>query len=452
MNLLVITDKSDRYEKLDKALSSKGYVLFFVTKGENFYSIIRKKNIRILILEMPENDPKNFSLLEEVKYFDPLLEIILIGSEVPPQIILDSIKFGATDYLPQPPEAKILLPILEKIKAKMTLRKETHRLEKELTEKFIFEGMVGKSLHMLEVFSLIEKVAKYPSSVLIVGETGTGKEMVAKAIHSMSPRKNQKFIACNCTAIPETLFESELFGYVRGAFTGADKSKNGLLKEANNGIVFLDEISEIPYATQAKLLRVLEERQFRPLGSTESVKIDVQIISATGKNLRERIELGAFREDLFHRINVIEIKLPPLRERREDIPLLFRNFLLKYNQKFSKRVAGISQRAQKVLLNYRWPGNVRELENLIERAVMLCQENFIDIKDLPEPFLKSMYKEAEAVSIPYPYAHLSLDEIEKKHIIEALKQKSNNKLEAARSLGLTRQALYRRLKKFHIPF
>lgn len=452
MNLLVITDKSDRYEKLDEALSSNGYVLYFVTKGENFYSIIRNENIRILILDMPETDPQDFSLLEEIKYFDPLLEIILIGSDVPPQIILDSIKFGATDYLLHPPEAKMLLPILEKIKTKMNLRKETYRLEKELTEKFIFEGMLGKSLYMLEVFTLIEKVAKYPSSVLIVGETGTGKEMVAKAIHNLSPRKNRKFIACNCTAIPETLFESELFGYVRGAFTGADKSKNGLLKEANNGVVFLDEISEIPHTTQAKLLRVLEERQFRPLGSTESVKIDVQIISATGRNLRERIKLGAFREDLFHRINVIEIKLPPLRERREDIPLLYRNFLYKYNQKFSKKVAGISQRAQKILLNYSWPGNVRELENLIERAVMLCQENFIDIKDLPEPFLKFMYKEVEAVEIPYPYSHLSLEEIEKKHIIEVLRQKNNNKLEAARALGLTRQALYRRLNKLKIPF
>jgi len=452
MNLLVITDKSDRYEKLDECLSSKGYVLFFVTRGENFYSIIRNKNIRILILDMSETNPQNFSLLEEIKYFDPLLEIILIGSEVPPQIVLDSIKFGATDYLPYPPEAEMFLAILEKIKAKMDLRKETHRLEKELTEKFIFEGMVGKNLYMLEVFSLIEKVAKYPSSVLIVGETGTGKEMVAKAIHNLSPRKNRKFIACNCTAIPDTLFESELFGYVRGAFTGADKSKNGLLKEANNGIVFLDEISEIPFTTQAKLLRVLEERQFRPLGSTESVKIDVQFISATGRDLRERIKLGGFREDLFHRINVIEIKLPPLRERREDIPLLCRNFLYKYNQKFNKNVAGISQRAQKILLNYRWPGNVRELENLIERAVMLCQENFIDIRDLPDPFLKFMYKEAEAVEIPYPYFHLSLEEIEKKHIIEVLRQKSNNKLEAARALGLTRQALYRRLKKFNIPF
>ena len=307
--------------------------------------------------------------------------------------------------------------------------------------------MVGKNPQMLEVFSLIERVSKYPVSVLITGETGTGKEMVARAIHNLSPRRNKKFVICDCTSIPETLFESELFGYLKGAFTGADKSKDGLFKEADGGTIFLDEIAEIPISIQSKLLRVLEEHQFRPLGSTKNVKVDVRVICATSRDLRESIKKGMFREDLFHRINVVEIKLPPLRERKEDIPLLCNYFLEKFNEKFKKNVLGISQRAKKILLNYPWPGNVRELENTIERAVMLCEDKFIDLKDLPDSLRDYDYRE----EFLYPtYSNLTLDELERMYILSVLKKTNNNKQRAAKLLGLSRPALYRKLKKYNI--
>lgn len=452
MNLLIISPHPETYTKLEKVLSTKGFTAFHSSREDNFYALIRKKDIRVIIYDNTEYDPQDFSIIEETKFFDPLIEVIIVGKDIPSQLVVESLKLGARDFLVKPFDPKVLLSTLEKIKSKMNLRKATYQLEKELTDKYFFEGMVGKSLYMLEVFSLIEKVANYSTSVLITGETGTGKEMVAQAIHNLSPRREHKFIPCDCTAIPESLFESELFGYVRGAFTGAEKSKNGLLTEANKGTLFLDEIGEIPLYLQTKLLRVLEERQYRPLGSTEARKVDIQLISATTRDLRKNIKSGEFKEELFHRINVVEIELPPLREKKEDIPLLCRYFFDKYNKKFRKSVAGFSQRAQKILLSYSWPGNVRELENLIERAVMLSQERFIDTKDFPETFLKYMYKEEKIVDMRYPFGHLSLKELERVHILEILKTNNNNKRKAAKALGLTRQALYRKLKRLNIPY
>lgn len=451
MNFLIITDRPQDYSKFKNAFSLRKYTPVFCTKKDDFYFIIRQKNIKILILDIMNNDSESIHLLKEIKYFDSLIEVIIVGPSNPTSEMIELIKQGARDYLIWPFDIEILLHILEKVEEKMSLRKETFLLERELTEKYVFHGMVGKSISMLEVFSLIEKIAKYPNSVLITGGTGTGKEMVARAIHELSNQRDKKFVVCDCTAIPESLFESELFGYVRGAFTGAEKSKNGLFKEANNGTIFLDEIGEIPIHVQPKLLRVLEEHKFRPLGSNEIVNIDVNVISATSRDLRDSIKIGRFREDLFHRINVLEIKLPPLKDRREDIPLLCRYFLDKYNKKYDKNVVGISQRAQKILFNYSWSGNVRELENVIERSVMLTHEKFIDIKDLPE-YIKKHVPESIEDDFLYPYSHLTMKEIEKKHILEVLKITNNNKQKTAHMLGITRQALYRKLKKLNIPY
>jgi two-component system response regulator HydG len=451
MNLLILADKLDEYSLLDEFLSSKGFKTSSALKKEDFYSIIREKEIRIIILDLNKEEVLEFALLKEIKNFDPLIEVIIIGTSVPPSKMAEAIKLGATDYLVRPLEIEVLQPVLKKIQDKILLRRETYQLEKALAESYVFQGMVGKNPYMLEVFSLIERVAKYSVSVLITGETGTGKEMVAQAIHSLSPRHDKNLVICDCTAIPETLFESELFGYVKGAFTGADKPKDGLFKEADSGTIFLDELGEIPTSVQSKLLRVLEEHQFRPLGSNKNVNVDVRVISATSRDLREDIKKGNFREDLFHRINVFEIKLPPLRERKEDIPLLCRRFLGTYNKAYKKNVLGISQRAQKIVLDYTWSGNVRQLENIIERAVMLCQEKFIDIKDLNH-YLRDTAVEEE-ISYPAPLTPLlKLDEVEKNHILEILKRTNNNKQKAAEILGLSRQALYRKLNKHSIPF
>jgi DNA-binding NtrC family response regulator len=446
MNLLILADNFDFYLPIQKFLSSKGIQIYYSSKKEDFHSVIREKEIKVVLLDLKEKEIQDFSLLKTIKTFDPLIEIIA-GDKISASKIAEAIKLGATDYLIKPIEIKKLYYILKNIQEKISLRKSTYELEKELVQKYVFEGMVGKNPQMLEVFSLIERVSKYPVSVLITGETGTGKEMVARAIHNLSPRKDKKFVVCDCASIPETLFESELFGYLKGAFTGADRAKDGLFKEADGGTIFLDEIAEIPVAVQSKLLRVLEEQQFRPLGSTKNVKVDVRIICATSRDLRESIKRGDFREDLFHRINVVEIKLPPLRERKEDIPLLCSYFLEKFNKKFNKKILGISQRAKKILFNYPWPGNVRELENTIERAVMLCEEKFIDLKDLPDSIKKYEYEE----EILYPiYSNLTLEELEKRHILTVLKRTNNNKQKAAKLLGLSRPALYRKLKKYNI--
>jgi len=451
MNLLILSEKLDDYSLLDEFLSSKGFKTFSSYKKEDFYSVIREDEIKIIILDLTKEEIREFALLKEIKNFDPLIEVIIIGTSVPPSKMAEAIKLGATDYLFKPLEIEMLQPVLKKIQDKSLLRRETYQLEKALAESYVFQGMVGKNPYMLEVFSLIERVGKYSVSVLITGETGTGKEMVAQAIHSLSPRHDKKLVICDCTAIPETLFESELFGYVKGAFTGADKPKDGLFKEADNGTIFLYELGEIPISVQSKLLRVLEEHQFHPLGSNKNVDVDVRVLSATSRDLREDIKQGNFREDLYHRINIFEIKLPPLRERKEDIPFLSRLFLGKYNKAYKKNILGISQRAQKILLDYSWSGNVRQLENIIERAMMLCQEKFIDIKDL-DHYLKDIAAEEEISYHPSHASLLRLDDVEKNHILEILKRAHNNKQKAAEILGLSRQALYRKLRKHGIPF
>jgi DNA-binding NtrC family response regulator len=449
MNILLISENKQTLAHLEKVTSLKGYSIVHTTHKENLSALIREKNVRIIVAEVDAPETDDFALLKAVKDFDPLLEVIIIGPEAPGKKMIEAISLGAVDYLVRPLEADMVLSLLKKIEDKILLRKETYQLEKELAKKYTFEGMVGRSYSMLDVFSLIERLAKHPISVLITGDTGTGKEMVARALHALGPRRDKKFIVCDCTAVPETLFESEVFGFERGTFTGAEKSKPGILRLADKGTIFFDEISEIPFSSQTKLLRAIEERQFRPLGSNEVVHVDVRIICATNKNLREEVKKGRFREDLFHRVNVAEIHLPSLRQRKEDIPLLCSYFLDRYNGKYQKRVRGVSLRAKKVLAAYDWPGSVRELENLIERAVMITQEQFIDIKDLPENLLvQQSEEEGDAV---YPYVALSLEEIEKKHIQEVLRHSNYNKQRTARVLGLTRPSLYRKLKKFNLP-
>ena len=450
MNLLLLSDKPESYSWMEKSLSSGEFHFHSLRKKGDYFSLIRKKRIRIVILDLARDELSEFAPLGKIKNIDPLIEVIIAGPRVSPFKMAESIKAGANDYLIKPMKAETLQPVLEKIKEKSYIRHETFKLEKELTEKYIFQGMVGKNLNMLEVVSLVERVARHSVPVLVTGETGTGKEMVARALHNLSPRVDKNLVICDCTAIPETLFESELFGYQKGAFTGADKAKDGLFKEADGGTIFLDEIGEIPISIQSKLLRVLEEHQFRPLGSNKNVKVDVRVVSATSRDIGEEIKKGKFREDLFHRINVVEIKFPPLRKRKEDIPLLCSYFIKKYNQKYGKKILGISQRAKRILMEYFWPGNVRQLENIIERSVMFCHESFLDIKGLPDN-LKEIVSQDDTDTDFYPFSSMSLDEVEKRHIIEVLKRAKNNKQMAARILNLSRQALYRKLNKHNIP-
>jgi DNA-binding NtrC family response regulator len=403
-----------------------------------------------VITDLDKYQNKALSLIKKLHHFDSLIDIILIGKAKTTENVMEIMKKGATDFLEKPVKKEVLEKTIRSINEKKNLRKETYILEKRLEEKYSFKGIIGKSPYMLEIFSLIEKISKFFFSVLITGETGTGKELVAHAIHDLSTRSDKELVICDCVSIPGNLFESELFGYKKGAFTGADKNKLGLFEAAHKSIIFLDEIGEIPLSIQAKLLRVLETHQFRPLGSNETKEVDVKIIAATNRNLSDCIRNNTFRKDLFHRLNKVEVHLPPLRERKEDIPLLVRHFLENLSEKMDKNLKGISMKVQKLFTKYNWPGNVRELENVLERAALVTKKEFIDIKDLPE-YLQdtSILKKSESLIDIEKFS--SLEELEKDYIGYLLNQTDFNIKKTAQILNVSRTTLYSKLKKYEIP-
>ncbi|MCX7974351.1 MAG: sigma-54 dependent transcriptional regulator [Candidatus Aminicenantes bacterium] len=450
MNKIVILSSDEEFnQEIYSLLKDTSYEISILSLDKNIQNRIIELKPRIFIIKRETRISRTLDLIKKIKEIDPLFEVIVVGPKEGELMIAEFIRKGAADYLSLPLRKEDLLTNLIRIEEKISLRRETFQLEKSLLNKYLFAGMVSRNPKMLEIFSLIERFAKHEVTVLITGETGTGKELVAKALHKLSPRKDKPLLIVDCASLPETLFESEVFGYERGAFTGADRPKPGLLKEADGGTVFFDEISEIPSSAQAKLLRFLSEGTFKPLGSNKSIKVDLRVICATNRNLKDEVRKGKFREDLFHRINVAEINLPPLRKRKEDIPLLCLYFLDVYTQKYKKTVRGISNRAKTLLSEYDWPGNIRELEKVIERAVMLTTEDFIDLQHLPEHILLASPKN-RAEEQPYPYSHLTLAEIEKKHLLEVLRAVNFNKKQAANLLGLTRPALYRKLKKHRL--
>lgn len=448
-NVLIVSEESSLYDKLKSSSIKNICTLYFCKKQENLFSLIKNNNIQIVIMTSDEDESWEFKLLKMIKTFDPMIDVVIVGDPVSSEKVMEWINLGANDYLINPLQIDTIQMILRRFNEKSNLRRETYLLEKKLEEKYLFQGMVSKNPFMLEIFSLIENCAKYFSTVLITGDTGTGKEMVARAIHNLCPVKNKKFVVCDCASMPENLLESELFGYVRGAFTGADKNKKGLFEEAHEGIIFLDEIGETPVSFQAKLLRVLESHQFRPLGSNSHKKVDVRVIAASNRDLWEGIKEGFFREDLFHRLNKVEIHLPPLQKRLEDVPLLVRFFLNKSNKRFDKQIKGVSRELQKLFLTYKWPGNVRELENVVESASMLCNREFIDIIDLPKYLRK--YISSNGKNQFFNRNNLSsLRELEKQYITYLLKKNNNNIRKTAKILDISRTTLYSKLNKYTI--
>jgi DNA-binding NtrC family response regulator len=356
---------------------------------------------------------------------------------------IEAIKGGATDYLIKPVKTEDVLRIVGRGVREVQLRREVAHLRREVYKEYSFHQILGKSRPMQEVFELIRRVADSPSNVLITGESGTGKELVAKAIHYNSDRRQSPFVPVNCAAIPEQLLESELFGHVRGAFTDAKADRPGLFEEAQKGTIFLDEISELPLMLQAKLLRAIQEREIRRVGSTKSVAVDVRIIAATNLNLAEEVKAKHFREDLYYRLNVIEIRLPPLRERRDDIPLLVESFLRKCAKSNRKPLDSISESALALLIDYPWPGNVRELENIIERAVTLARGEKIMPEDLPATVQGS--RGDRKVLDDAAERTLPLQEVEWEYIKKILEKTGGNKYQAAQTLGIDRKTLYRKL-------
>lgn len=442
-NVLVVDDDQDMRTLLRDVLEDHGYKVTLAPNGQEALKSLREGEYPVVLTDLRMKGIQGIELLAEIKRSFPDTNVILMTAFGSVETALEAMKQGASDYLMKPVKNDDLLRVTERSFREAMLRSEINRLRREVNKEYSFNQILGKSKPMREIFDLIRRVADSPTNILITGESGTGKELVAKALHYNSERKDAAFVAVNCAAIPEQLLESELFGHMRGAFTDAKADKRGLFEEAAKGTLFLDEISELPLMLQAKLLRAIQEREIRRLGANRPIAVDTRLIAATNLNLSEEVKAKRFREDLFYRLNVIEMRLPPLRERREDIPLLVDAFLKKFGQARGKDVKGVSETTLALLVDYAWPGNVRELENVIERAVTLSRGDKILPEDLPGTIQGSRGDRRvldEAAEKMHP-----LHEIEKEYIKKILEKMGGNKYQAAQVLGIDRKTLYRKL-------
>ncbi len=444
--VLVVDDQKSIREILEIFLKSEGFSVSAADNGMTALDIMKDDIFDLVITDMKMPKLNGIDLLRNIKEISPNTVVVIITAFGTPESAVEAMKLGAFDYIQKPFKMDDIRLVIKNAFEKKRLQTDLFILKEQLGTAS-FENMVGQSSAMLDLFSMITKYASSSANVLITGESGTGKELIAKAVYNLSPRKTGRFVTLNCAAIPEGLLESELFGYMKGAFSGAVSNKEGLFELADEGTIFLDEIAEMPFALQAKLLRVLEDGTFRRVGSTADVKVDVRVISATNKNLLTFINAGRFREDLYFRLNVLSLKIPPLRERREDIPLLVDNFIKKYAG--GKRQ--ISQNAIEVLMNYMWKGNVRELENIIERALLLHDSEVIDSQHLPEE-IRTASSAGEHVAIPSEGIKFEdmIEDMEKAYLIEALEKAHGIKTDAAKLLSLSFRSFRHRLKKYGI--
>ncbi len=442
--ILVVDDDPEMCRLLSEFLQGEGFHVSSTGDSLEASNLIKREEFDLLITDLKMKGLKGLDLLEEVQRVAPLTPVIIITAFGTIESAIKAIKMGAYDYITKPFQMDELLLTLRKALETRYLKKEVIRLRKEVESRYQFHQIIGKSSPMQKIYDLIERISDTSINVLITGESGTGKELVAKAIHYNGVRKEGPFIAVNCAAIPETLLESELFGYKKGAFTDAKSDKKGLLFEAHEGTLFLDEVTEMSLPLQAKLLRVIETREVRPLGDTRSYPIDVRVISTSNRDIESLIQQGRFREDLYYRLKVIDIEMPPLRERKEDIPLLIQTFIERFNTELKKDISGVSEEAMKILLTYSWPGNVRELENVIQRAVTLSHSGKILPEDLPKGLLQKTEERLFEKAMEEKY---TLDQLEKEYIRRVLLETGGNKSKAAEILGLDRKTLYRKLQE-----
>jgi DNA-binding NtrC family response regulator len=446
--ILIAEDERTQRELLEGFLKKEGFSVEAVANGKEALGKLGGDffDIALIDYKMPELD--GLQTLREIRRTYPDLPVVMMTAYGTVETAVASMKEGALDYLTKPIDLDELLLIFQKVMERSHLIRENLELKAKLQERYTFSHIVYGSPKMEEVMGIVARVAPSQATVLIRGESGTGKELIANAIHYASPRSGKPLVKVNCSAIPETLLESELFGHEKGAFTGAAQRRIGRFEEADGGTVFLDEVGDLSPGTQIKLLRVLQEKELQRLGSNANIKTDVRVITATHRPLEELMKQGHFREDLYYRLNVISIHLPPLRERREDIPLLIDYFLKKYSRENQKTITDISKEARSLLLRYPYPGNVRELENLVERAVVLCREEVITTRDLPfhlQEGKPETHFPGREKSLPE-----SLEEIEKDLIIKALHQHQGIQTKAAESLGVSERVLRYKLKKYGI--
>ena len=446
VRILVVDDEVNIREALGALLEEDGYAVSMAASVEEALAQLREGEFHLVISDLRMGDRSGLDILHWLQETGPQTEIIFLTAYGTVEGAVEAMKLGAYDYLSKPVDRRRLTLLMEKALEKHRLSMENRNLRRRLSIKEEFSNIIGNSPLIRSIFKIMTEVAPSGATVLITGESGTGKELIAKSIHDRSPRKDQPFVTLNCGALPDTLIESELFGYEAGAFTGANTSKIGRIEMASGGTLFLDEVGDMSLKTQVDLLRVLQERELRRLGSSKTIRVDVRFIAATNKNLEEEIAEKRFREDLYYRLNVVPITMPPLRERREDIPLFLESFLTEFCQLHGKKLKAISDRAEDLLVRYSWPGNIRELRNAVERMVLLTRGDTIDIRDLPEQVKNAEDAKAE-ITLDLEQ---SVADIEKKVIQAVLTRITQNRTTAARILGISLRALHYKIKRYGI--
>lgn len=460
-HVLVVDDEPSMRQMLSIALRREGYQVTTVDDGRSALARLEEASVDVVVTDVRMPEFSGVDLLREARRIDPAISVIMMTAYGSKETVLDALRLGATDYVEKTHNLKDELSLrIRKELDRKRLQQENVLLKRTLQSSHQFSNIIGASDSMLALFQLIETIAPTSSTVLITGESGTGKELVARAIHFNSPRKDRPFVALNCGALSETLLDSELFGHVRGAFTGADTNKKGLIEVAEKGTIFLDEVGEMTPVVQVKLLRVLQERKFRRLGGTDEVDADIRIITATNRDLVKMVDEERFRQDLYYRINVINVHLPALRERRADIPLLAEHFVARFSRQMEKPITGISGQAMGILQRYHWPGNIRELENAMERAVALERSAVIMPESLsvatgklPEPVtpVPITVPEADEDRLPDGFdLEQHVQEIEREYISEALKRAGGVKVRAAELLGMSFRSFRYYTKKYNL--
>jgi DNA-binding NtrC family response regulator len=451
LSLLAVDDDPLSLDLVRDALGSMGLRILTASTGAEARVVLAEERPQIVLLDLMLPDVSGLELLEEITQSAPGTDVILLTGHYTPESAVEAVRKGASDYLTKPVKIAALRARIKELVDDAQRRFEAARLETELLQANRFQGMVGRSPQMLELFALIRRVAPHFRVALVRGATGTGKELAAHALHALSPVAAGPFVIANCSAITESLFESEMFGHLKGSFTGASADKKGLFEAAHGGTLFLDELGDLPLAMQSKLLRAIQQQEIKPVGATATKKISVRVVAATNRPLEEMMGSGTFREDLYYRLSMVEIHLPNLSERMEDFPFLVRHFVAHYAGEYGKNLAGVTPRAQALLARHSWPGNVRELENVIGSACMMADGEFVDVRDLPPSFQRvavavpSVAVAAAAAADGGGLELLSLEQLSQRHARAVVEHFAGNKSKAAEVLGVTRSTLYRLL-------